>query len=203
RRRSGRGESARAVRRAIRVAAIRRGAHQCVAHVGGDPAAGDYIQRLRRSGLRIGYRPTVRGSADFLRTLHGTDSVRSGICPDSGPAAAAGDSDFAGGKRHPAAVRAGLHAAAGQPPPSDGGSLQRTPDEPHRGGHQRGDGGSDRLHALEQRKELAWLIVENRRYLCSQLATLTIDGQAQWVNIEEICETGVILECETPVAAGG
>ncbi|HXE64883.1 MAG TPA: hypothetical protein VN519_15160 [Bryobacteraceae bacterium] len=45
--------------------------------------------------------------------------------------------------------------------------------------------------------------MENRRYLCSQLATLTIDGQAQWVNIEEICETGVILECETPVAAGG
>jgi len=44
--------------------------------------------------------------------------------------------------------------------------------------------------------------VEIRRYLCSQLATLTIDGQAQWVNIEEICETGVILECETPVAAG-
>jgi hypothetical protein len=44
--------------------------------------------------------------------------------------------------------------------------------------------------------------VETRRYLCSQLATLTLDGQAQWVNIEEICETGVVLECETPVAAG-
>jgi hypothetical protein len=43
--------------------------------------------------------------------------------------------------------------------------------------------------------------VENRRYLCSQLATLTIGGQAQWVNIEEIWETGAILECETPVAS--
>jgi hypothetical protein len=43
--------------------------------------------------------------------------------------------------------------------------------------------------------------VENRRYLCSQLATLTIGGQEQWVNIEEIWATGALLECETAVAA--
>ncbi|HVY91114.1 MAG TPA: hypothetical protein VHA14_00140 [Bryobacteraceae bacterium] len=44
--------------------------------------------------------------------------------------------------------------------------------------------------------------MENRRYLCSQLATLKVDGQETWVNIEEICETGVTLECETEIAAG-
>jgi hypothetical protein len=44
--------------------------------------------------------------------------------------------------------------------------------------------------------------VENRRYLCSQLAILAIDGQVQWVNIEEIWETGVILESEAEVTAG-
>lgn len=55
---------------------------------------------------------------------------------------------------------------------------------------------------MDERQELACLIVENRRYLCSQLARLTIDGQECWVNIEEICETGVTLECETPVVAG-
>jgi hypothetical protein len=44
--------------------------------------------------------------------------------------------------------------------------------------------------------------VETRRYLCSQLARLTLDGQAQWVNIEEIWETGVILESEAEVTAG-
>lgn len=46
------------------------------------------------------------------------------------------------------------------------------------------------------------MIVETRRYLCSQLATLTIDGKAQWVNIEEIWETGVVLESEADVIAG-
>ncbi len=44
--------------------------------------------------------------------------------------------------------------------------------------------------------------MEIPRYLCSQLATLTIDGHAQWVNIEEIWETGVILESEAGVTAG-
>ena len=44
--------------------------------------------------------------------------------------------------------------------------------------------------------------MENRRYLCSQLATLTVDGQAQWVNIEEIWDTGVILESEAEIMAG-
>jgi hypothetical protein len=52
-----------------------------------------------------------------------------------------------------------------------------------------------------QRIRVTWLIVEIRRYLCSQLATLTIEGQAHGVNIEEIWETGVALECETPVVA--
>ncbi|HEY4088790.1 MAG TPA: hypothetical protein VGM43_22825 [Bryobacteraceae bacterium] len=44
--------------------------------------------------------------------------------------------------------------------------------------------------------------MESRRYLCSQLAKLTLDGQAQWVNIEEIWETGVILESEAVVIEG-
>lgn len=44
--------------------------------------------------------------------------------------------------------------------------------------------------------------METRRYLCSQLATLTLGGQAQWVNIEEIWETGVILESEAEVPGG-
>jgi len=44
--------------------------------------------------------------------------------------------------------------------------------------------------------------VENRRYLCSHLATLTIDGEARWVNIEEIWETGVVLESEAEMAVG-
>lgn len=55
---------------------------------------------------------------------------------------------------------------------------------------------------MDKRKELACLLVDNRRYLCSQLATLTIGGQPQCVNIEEIWGTGVVLECESPVADG-
>jgi hypothetical protein len=38
------------------------------------------------------------------------------------------------------------------------------------------------------------------RYLCSHLVRLTTDGHEQWANLEEIWETGAVLDCEEEVA---
>jgi hypothetical protein len=41
-----------------------------------------------------------------------------------------------------------------------------------------------------------------RRYLCSHLVTLSWSGGERVVNLEEIWETGAVLECDEPVSAG-
>ncbi len=41
------------------------------------------------------------------------------------------------------------------------------------------------------------------RYLCSHLVRLFADGKEQWVNLEEIWDTGAVLECEEAVTSGG
>ena len=41
-----------------------------------------------------------------------------------------------------------------------------------------------------------------RRYLCSQLVTLIFNGESRVVNLEEICRTGALLECDQPVSSG-
>ncbi len=42
-----------------------------------------------------------------------------------------------------------------------------------------------------------------KRFLCSDLVILTVDGQARYVNLEEIWQTGAVVESEedAPVAA--
>lgn len=40
------------------------------------------------------------------------------------------------------------------------------------------------------------------RYLCSHLVRLVAEGREQWVNLEEIWESGAVLECEEPVDNG-
>lgn len=39
-----------------------------------------------------------------------------------------------------------------------------------------------------------------RRFLCSQLVTLSWGGGERTVNLEEIWESGSVLECEEPVS---
>src|ERR1700744_2010758 len=41
------------------------------------------------------------------------------------------------------------------------------------------------------------------RYLCSQLVRYTTNGREKWANLEEIWETGAILDCEEEVAPDG
>jgi hypothetical protein len=38
------------------------------------------------------------------------------------------------------------------------------------------------------------------RYLCSHLVRLTTAGHEQWANLEEIWESGAVLDCEEEVA---
>ena len=67
------------------------------------------------------------------------------------PAAAESDPAFAGGKRHPAAVRAGLHADADQPRASDGRVPERTVGKLDRDRNQRHYGAADDRADLQQR----------------------------------------------------
>ena len=41
------------------------------------------------------------------------------------------------------------------------------------------------------------------RYLCSQLVRLVTEGREQWANLEEIRETGAVLDCEEQVTPDG
>jgi len=41
-----------------------------------------------------------------------------------------------------------------------------------------------------------------KRFLCSDLAVLTVDGEARYVNLEEIWRTGAVLESEEDAAVG-
>jgi hypothetical protein len=41
---------------------------------------------------------------------------------------------------------------------------------------------------------------QSGRYLCSHLVRLIADGREQWANLEEIWETGAVLDCEAEVA---
>jgi hypothetical protein len=41
-----------------------------------------------------------------------------------------------------------------------------------------------------------------RRYLCSELVTLTIAGQSSVVNLEEIWRSGAVIEAEENIPAG-
>jgi len=42
-----------------------------------------------------------------------------------------------------------------------------------------------------------------RRYLCSHLVTLTWGAGQCVANLEEIWQTGAVVECDQPVSAGG
>ncbi len=39
-------------------------------------------------------------------------------------------------------------------------------------------------------------------YLCSHLVRLVVEGTEQWVNLEEIRESGAVVECEEAVGCG-
>ena len=41
-----------------------------------------------------------------------------------------------------------------------------------------------------------------KRFLCSDLAVLSVDGQARYVNLEEIWRTGAVVESEEDAAIG-
>ncbi len=62
-----------AFRRQIRVAVVCGGTDQCVAALGRDTAAGDFVQHLRRAGFRIGRRQAIFRGSGLLLAVHAFD----------------------------------------------------------------------------------------------------------------------------------
>ena len=119
RRRPG-GPRATPVRGTVCVSSVCGGPGERFPALGGDSAARDRLQHLRRDGIRVRNRPALFRSSHLLLAVYRIDRLRRGSGADSQIAPVEIHPVFAGGERNSAAVRAHLHAGAGQPAARDG-----------------------------------------------------------------------------------